>query len=260
MAHLAFQHNQAVEGPNDCRDKYVARQLFRRLAKQGAFLGPEETQQAFKFFCDDLRPSSVLLNKENEVVGVIDWEFSYFAPASFSHDPPWWLILGKGEFWEEGIDNHYQEFDKRVPLFLRAMELEEERMQQEAESEENNVEDSALSFYLEQLDLTDEPAKATPKLSHQMRKSWKSGRHYINYAAQKSWGFDLYFWRYIDERFFGTNSRGGFEDRLHLLSPSEHEKMEEFVERKIEQKNDEKLKEWDEDECRDYLRALLADC
>ncbi|KAL1871110.1 hypothetical protein Daus18300_004855 [Diaporthe australafricana] len=255
-----LKHNNAVEGPDDCRDKYMARQLFRKLAKQGAFLEPDEHQQPFKFWCGDLRPSSVLLNKENEVVGVIDWEFSYFAPASFSYDPPWWLLVRRGEYWDKGMENFYEEFDRRVPLFLRAMELVEEQLEKAAESEQNDVEDSALSFYLEQLELADEQPKTALKLSHQMRKNWENGRHYINYASQNSWAFDAYFWMYIDQRFFGANSRGGFEDRLHLLSPSEREKMEEFVGRKIEQKNDRKFMEWDENECKEYMRTLLEDC
>jgi len=32
---LVFQHNDAVEGEDDARDKYVARQLFRKLAADG---------------------------------------------------------------------------------------------------------------------------------------------------------------------------------------------------------------------------------
>lgn len=33
MAQLIFQHNDLVTTADDCRSKYVARQLFRRLAK-----------------------------------------------------------------------------------------------------------------------------------------------------------------------------------------------------------------------------------
>lgn len=35
IAILIFQHNDMVSSEDDCRNKYVARQLFRRLAKQG---------------------------------------------------------------------------------------------------------------------------------------------------------------------------------------------------------------------------------
>jgi hypothetical protein len=35
ITQLVFQHNDLVTTADDCRDKYVARQLFRKLAKQG---------------------------------------------------------------------------------------------------------------------------------------------------------------------------------------------------------------------------------
>lgn len=35
MAQLVFQHNDAISSEDDCRNKYVARQIFRGLAKQG---------------------------------------------------------------------------------------------------------------------------------------------------------------------------------------------------------------------------------
>ena len=35
LAQLLFQHNDLVSSEDDCRNKYVARQLFRQLAKQG---------------------------------------------------------------------------------------------------------------------------------------------------------------------------------------------------------------------------------
>jgi hypothetical protein len=34
-AQLVFQHNDLVSMKDDCRNKYVAHQLFRKLAKQG---------------------------------------------------------------------------------------------------------------------------------------------------------------------------------------------------------------------------------
>lgn len=64
----------------------------------------------------------------------------------------------------------------------------------------------------------------------------------------------------LNERLFGENNHGGFENRLHLLSPSESVKMEEFVKLKIEQMLDEKLKrDGDEKECKNYLEPLSTD-
>ncbi|KAF5129767.1 hypothetical protein E5D57_006098 [Metarhizium anisopliae] len=56
----------------------------------------------FRLYSEDLRPSNVLIDKDLRVVGVIDWEFAYAAPASFSSDPPWWLLLKSPEYWPGG--------------------------------------------------------------------------------------------------------------------------------------------------------------
>ncbi|KAH8586057.1 hypothetical protein B0O99DRAFT_645466 [Bisporella sp. PMI_857] len=37
-----------------------------------------------------------------------------------------------------------------------------------------------------------------------MRKSWKTGRFWLDYAAWKSCAFDNIFWKYLDYRFFGS--------------------------------------------------------
>ncbi|KAG8156759.1 hypothetical protein KVR01_013364 [Diaporthe batatas] len=259
LAELAFQYNGGIDSYDDCRDKYVARQLFRRLCKDAAFLDSDEEEEPFKLWCDDMRPSSVLLNEHNDVVGVIDWEFAYFAPASFTYDPPWWTILGKFEVWEKGLDDYSAKFDQHVPLLLKAMEMEEERMEKEAKEEPPEVGASVLSFYLGELELNDAKPRVLPKLSEKMKKHWETGRHYLNYAARNSWAFDPIFWKYIDQRFFGQNVRGGFEDRLQLFSESQRKRMEDFVERKIAQLLDAKLKIWDEQECKEYLEDLLKD-
>jgi hypothetical protein len=34
------------------------------------------------------------------VSGVIDWEFTYAAPAEFTYVAPWWLLLRSPEDWE----------------------------------------------------------------------------------------------------------------------------------------------------------------
>jgi len=35
LVQLVFQHNDLVASADDCRNKYVASQMFRRLAKEG---------------------------------------------------------------------------------------------------------------------------------------------------------------------------------------------------------------------------------
>lgn len=96
LSQFVFQRNDAVkdDDEDDARDKYVARQLFRRLASKGQLSSQSEagdasdtTMSPFRLFYEDLRPSNVLIDKDLRVVGVIDWEFVYAAPPQFSSDP-----------------------------------------------------------------------------------------------------------------------------------------------------------------------------
>lgn len=64
-----------------------------------------------------------------------------------------------------------------------------------------------------------------------MLDSWRSGDSWVNYAARKSWAFDMVYWERIDRRFFGD---GDLDDRIGLLTPEEREQMDEFVRLKME--------------------------
>lgn len=84
IEHLIHQRNDAVESADDYRRKYVARQLFRRLASDNRLSNPSLENRPFIIWCDDLRPANVLLNESMQIAGVVDWEFTYAAPAEFS--------------------------------------------------------------------------------------------------------------------------------------------------------------------------------
>jgi hypothetical protein len=92
ITHLNIQRNIA-ETDDICREMYIARHLFRQhvgqvAAQNGSDNGP------FKLFCDDLRPANILVNPETlEINAVINWEYSYAAPAQYSQSPPPWLLL-----------------------------------------------------------------------------------------------------------------------------------------------------------------------
>lgn len=177
MAQLIFQYNDAVSDEEDARDKYVARQLFRRLASDGGFAaGPDESDKnssdsnKFRLFSEDLRPSNVLVNKDLRVVAVIDWEFAYIAPAQFSFDPPWWLLLKTPEDWPGAYEPWAEAYEPRLKTFLRILESEEENMGSKIVS-----------------------SSAGEPLSSQMRRSWESKTWLVNYAARNSWAFDFIF-------------------------------------------------------------------
>lgn len=102
VTHLLAQRNDAIISAEDCRRRYVARHLFHKLAKESrlqtessprtielqlANSSPSDAPKPFKLFCDDLRPSNMLLDAECNIVGVIDWEFAYAAPRGIHLQP-----------------------------------------------------------------------------------------------------------------------------------------------------------------------------
>jgi hypothetical protein len=180
LAQLAFQYNDAVLDEDDARDKYVARQLFRRLASNGRLasgFGIKEDcnrTSIFRLYSEDLRPSNVLVDKNLGVVGVIDWEFAYAAPAQFSFDPPWWLLLKRPEYWPGGYTAWMEAYKPRLETFLRALQGEEEKMQRSRGTASGMA---SPSF----------PSGWSAPLSQQMRESWESKAWMINYAARNSW-------------------------------------------------------------------------
>ncbi|CZT05323.1 uncharacterized protein RAG0_11473 [Rhynchosporium agropyri] len=126
LVQLIFQQNDLVKSADDCRNKYVARQLFYQLAEQGRLsmfgfaednwstqarpktsklLPAPSNSDSFRLYGDDLRPGNILINDASEIVSVIDWEFTYTAPTQLILDPPWWLLLDTPEMWDAGIDD-----------------------------------------------------------------------------------------------------------------------------------------------------------
>lgn len=258
LAQLIFQHNDLVLDEDDCRNKYVSRQLFLGLARRGRlstfgfaqddwsasakaatcprFPAPDGSD-SFRLWCDDLRPSNALLDpaEDDWLAGMIDWEFTYAAPAQFALDPPWWLLFETPEMWKPGgVDEWSKAYEPQLEVWLKAVE---------------DQEDGAV--FLDGL-----------PLSAHMKESWESGRFWLNYAARKSWAFDAVFWTFLDERFFGSRDPGVsdkdlWKTRLNLLSQEQQEIMEPFLKRKMDESRDRTLVEWDPAEARRRLAELL---
>ncbi|KAJ4415023.1 hypothetical protein N0V82_007605 [Gnomoniopsis sp. IMI 355080] len=267
LAHLAFQHNNAVLSRPDGREKYVARQLFRKLAREGRLAGEKRVydKDVFKLWCDDMRPASVLLDDNDDVVGVIDWEMSYFAPASFHNNLPWWLIVDKPEFYEKGLSSWVKEYERHLPLFLQAMDMEEAELR--GTREETRHVDGALHRRRQPGDTDEagEDGRSSGQVSKRMKQNWENREFFVDYCARRNYGFDPIYWKYVDEKFFGKNKKtalllqkGGYKGRQHLLSEKERAQMEPFISWKLEDREDEKIVEWDEKDARAILAACLA--
>jgi hypothetical protein len=195
---------------------------------------------SFRLYGDDFRPGNILINNANEVVSVIDWEFTYTAPTQFVLDPPWGLLLNTPEMWDAGIDDWVKNYELRLETWLSAMKKAEESADSESKSTEF-------------------------RLSAYMRESWETGRFWLTYAGRKSWAFDTIFWKYLDERFSGqredrVEQNELWKTRVHLLSEGVRNAMEPFVERKVEEMKERKLVEWDPEAAKIRLAEVLFDC
>ncbi|RDW67429.1 uncharacterized protein DSM5745_09295 [Aspergillus mulundensis] len=238
MDHLVHQRNDAVDSEDDCRRKYVARFLFRRLGREGQLTSPETDHGPFPLWCDDFRPANVLLNDKLQSVGVVDWEFSYAAPVEFTRAPPWWLLLEQPEYWPEGLDAWSDTYELRLETFLRALE----------KCEDTAIERGRLS--------------EDQRLSGHMRRSWETGEFWVVYAARKPFAFDAIFWKKLDTRFFGPctlSNEDRWKERLELLDEKGKEDMEALVKRKMEEAK-ERLLAWEPDEAtREFARVCDGD-
>ncbi|KAL1854300.1 hypothetical protein Plec18170_005064 [Paecilomyces lecythidis] len=217
MVHLSTQRNDAIESREDCRRKYIARCLFRKLARENRLCRLDNG--SFKLFCDDLRPANVLTNSQYDfkVVGVIDWEFTYAAPAEFVYSPPSWLLLERPEYWSQGLDDWTEVYEKRLAVFLQELQNQEQLAIGRGRLNEEN------------------------RLSSFMKESWESGDFWVTYAARRSWTFDMIYWAKIDRRFFGE---GDLEDRFKLLTSEEKAGIDDFVQRKLAEKEERTLNDW----------------
>ncbi|KAK2813937.1 hypothetical protein FQN50_000338 [Emmonsiellopsis sp. PD_5] len=216
MAHLASQRNEAISSAEDCKHKYISRCLFRKLAREKR-LSVTDPSGPFRLFCDDFRPANVLVDGHIKLSGAVDWEFTYSAPADFAHTPPFWLLMELPELWPRGLDDWTNTYEARLPVFLDVLR----------EQEENALCRGIL--------------QERQSLAERMKQSWEAGDFWVNYAARRSWAFDLIYWRKIDRRFFGA---GGIEDRLKLLTLEERAGMDGFIEKKMKEKAEHTLPLW----------------
>jgi len=141
---------KTIDDELDCRKKYIARCLFQKIAQNIQFeRGP------FYLYCDDLRPSNVLVSGPNlTTTGVIDWEFTYVAPAEFTYTTPWWLLFESPEAWD--LDIFLHRYTPRLGLFLAVLRsCEDEQIQKRTMKDSQPLSDriaqsmgTGLKFYV----------------------------------------------------------------------------------------------------------------
>lgn len=211
--HLKYQRNDAVTDEEDCRKKYIARCLFRKIALHVATRpGP------FHLYCDDFRPSNVLVSESDFTVnGVIDWEFTYVAPVEFTQAAPWWLLFESPESWESDLNAFLVRYMPRLQLFLKVLRACEEEQIQKGTLMESQ------------------------RLSDPMERSMENGLFWFCLAARKSFMFDDIYWTFLDQKYFGDFT--SLEDRIPLLTQDEQDELDGFVQVKMQQAKEETLDE-----------------
>lgn len=210
MLHLEHQRNDAVTDEADCQKKYIARCLFRKCSREMAS-NLDHCNGPFRIFCDDLNPGNVLVDPSvlAKVTGVVDWEFSYAAPAEFTYAAPWWLLLDRPESWDEDLDRFLTIFMPRFHTFIKVLQ----------DCEAVKLEDGSL--------------EESQRISPIMAKSLDNGLFWFCLALRHGAMFDDIYWKFIDQKFFGPFTT--IKDRLELLSFEERENMDPFVEMKLSQ-------------------------
>ncbi|KAH8706068.1 kinase-like domain-containing protein [Talaromyces proteolyticus] len=207
LYHLEFQRNDAVKDEADCRKKYIARCLFRKISRE---IPKEHRDGPFRLFCDDLRPGNILVDASNLTVsGAIDWEFTYAAPAEFTYTAPWWLLLERPEEWEPDLNQFLARYMPRFHIFLDTLR----------ECERSKIIEGSLSD--------------SQRLSGAMEVSMETGLFWDCLALRHSSMFDDIYWTFIDQRYYGPFTT--IEDRITHLSEEEGMNLENFVQSKIQQ-------------------------
>lgn len=233
--HLSEQRN-SVWNSQDCREKYTSRHLLQALIPYFMSKDITENNGPFRLFCDDLCPNNVLVDEETlEVTAVIDWEFTYAAPALFTTCAPWWLILRKPEDWSGTTKDFEDQYTPRLELFLETMK------ERETVRGGNTSTDLALST--------------------RMRKSIEEKTFWFAHAVRKTINVDSLYWSALDVYCHGP--RKSIAERVYTsttLAPK-HFDRETFVRRKISDLRDYNLERGEEeavehDEMEEYIAAV----
>lgn len=200
LLHLEAQRNIAKDESNVIR-RFTARHLFKQLIPRYTIddAGP------FRLFCDDMRPSNILIDPSTfRISAILDFEFTNSMPAQFVYDPPWWLLLRGPDVWidRDNLDEFIARYVPRMEQFLRALEKVEQKSMKNGDK------------------------NMTTSLSTRMRESWASGRFWFNYAARTCLDMDEVYWHVLHDKCFPDNSSHIDEATMKGLDPLIERKME----------------------------------
>ncbi|KAK0635392.1 hypothetical protein B0T17DRAFT_516162 [Bombardia bombarda] len=127
----------SVYDEKDAREKYIFTRVLKESDLTSRHVWPEYDRGPFKLICDDFGPNNMLVNKDWDVTGVLDFEFSYAGPTQFFATAPWWLLFNRPHMWD--FDEEFGiRFMRYLDMFQRVLE-EEEKKEEEEEEEKGKV-------------------------------------------------------------------------------------------------------------------------
>ncbi|KAJ5139022.1 uncharacterized protein N7515_003870 [Penicillium bovifimosum] len=211
ISHLEHQRNDAIDSADDCRRKFVARFLFRKVVRDRELRDKWMSHEhgPFPVLCDDFRPQNVMVDKAEKVVG---------------------LLLEKPEYWTKGLDDWCAQYEKRLQIFLQAMmDCEEDAYQTRNERhEESERLSSRMRHSWESGDFW---------IMYAARNNFAFDAIYWNKIDRRFFGSST----------SDDNICDVWKKRLHLLEPEEKEIMDKYVDLKL-QENETRLLSWDPDQ------------
>ncbi|PVH75194.1 phosphotransferase enzyme family protein-like protein [Cadophora sp. DSE1049] len=158
--HLETQRTAAYDTKDITWGRYVARHCFAKLIPT---YGMIDDAGPHRLFCDDMRPSNMLVNPETmDITALLDFEFT---------NPG--IEVSEGE---TGKQKFLDLFEPRKEQFIHVMERVEARSARPA---------------------------GEPLLSARMRDSWDSGRFWFNLTSRNSVDVDQIYWQILHKEGLG---------------------------------------------------------
>ncbi|KUJ09775.1 uncharacterized protein LY89DRAFT_276977 [Mollisia scopiformis] len=130
------QQRNAVDNESDARNKLICSETLKSLIPRHVFA--KYDKGPFKLICDDFGPSNMIVDNDRDlnIVGVIDWEWSYAGPCQLFSSPPRWLLLQSPNEWGRDDEEVATGYEKALQVFLEVLEEEERSTLQDMPSTE----------------------------------------------------------------------------------------------------------------------------
>ncbi len=129
---LSCQKN-SVGGPSDARRLYASFQVLKSLAP--SWVEEKHDHGPFKLVFDDVSLTSLIVRSKDDltIVGLVDLEWVYVAPAQMAASAPWWLLQDRLNNWDTFYDKDEAlalapRYLRHLQVFQRVLAEEEEKL------------------------------------------------------------------------------------------------------------------------------------